>query len=87
MLAQNIESLAICLINAYINPDHERQLGELIHELAPDLPVSLSCDVLPEIKEYERTSTTVINAYLQPVVSRYLHSLSDRLDQQLTLHG
>ena len=84
MLAQNIESLAVCLINAYINPDHERQLGELIHELAPDLPVSLSCDVLPEIKEYERTSTTVINAYLQPVVSRYLHSLSDRLNQQLT---
>ncbi len=81
ILAQNIESLAVCLINAYINPAHERQLGELIHELAPDLPVSLSCDVLPEIKEYERTSTTVINAYLQPVVSRYLHSLSDRLNQ------
>ena len=84
MLAQDIESLAVCLINAYINPVHERQLGELLHELAPDLPVSLSCDVLPEIKEYERTSTTVINAYLQPVVSHYLHSLSDRLNQQLT---
>ena len=84
MLAQNIESLAVCLINAYINPDHERQLGELIRELAPDLPLSLSCDVLPEIKEYERTSTTVINAYLQPVVSSYLHSLSDQLNQQLT---
>ena len=84
MLAQNIDSLAVCLINAYINPTHERQLGELIREIAPDLPVSLSCDVLPEIKEYERTSTTVINAYLQPVVSRYLHSLSDRLNQQLS---
>ena len=84
MLAQNIESLAVCLISAYINPIHERQLGELIRELAPDLPVSLSCDVLPEIKEYERTSTTVINAYLQPVVSHYLHSLSDQLNQQLT---
>ncbi len=83
MLSQNIESLAVCLINAYINPDHERQLAELIHELAPDLPVSLSCDVLPEIKEYERTSTTVINAYLQPVVNRYLHSLSGQLNQQL----
>ena len=84
MLAQNIDSLAVCLINAYINPTHERQLGELIHELAPNLPVSLSCDVLPEIKEYERTSTTVINAYLQPVVNRYLHSLSDQLNRQLT---
>ena len=84
MLAQNIDSLAICLINAYINPTHERQLGELIRGIAPGLPVSLSCDVLPEIKEYERTSTTVINAYLQPVVSRYLHSLSDRLNQQLS---
>ena len=84
MLAQNIDSLAVCLINAYINPTHERQLGELIRGIAPDLPVSLSCDVLPEIKEYERTSTTVINAYLQPVVSCYLHSLSDRLNQQLS---
>ena len=84
MLAQNIDSLAVCLINAYINPIHERQLGELIRGIAPDLPVSLSCDVLPEIKEYERTSTTVINAYLQPVVSHYLHSLSDRLNQQLS---
>ena len=83
MLAQNIDSLAVCLINAYINPTHERQLGELIRGIAPDLPISLSCDVLPEIKEYERTSTTVINAYLQPVVGRYLHSLSDRLNQQL----
>ena len=84
MLAQNIDSLAVCLINAYINPTHERQLGELIRGIAPDLPISLSCDVLPEIKEYERTSTTVINAYLQPVVSHYLHSLSDRLNQQLS---
>ncbi len=84
LIAQKVESLAVCLINAYVNPAHERQLGELIHELAPNLPVSLSCEVLPEIKEYERTSTTVINAYLQPVVSRYLRSLSEQLNQQLT---
>ncbi|MCZ6679727.1 MAG: hydantoinase/oxoprolinase family protein [Candidatus Poribacteria bacterium] len=79
LLAQEIQSLAICLINAYANPAHERQLSELVRELAPKLPVSLSCDVLPEIKEYERTSTTVINATLQPIVSQYLRTLSEKL--------
>ena len=79
LLQEDIEALAICLINSYVNPDHERQLGELARQLAPDLPVSLSCEVLPEIKEYERTSTTVINAALQPLVGRYLESLSRQL--------
>ena len=83
LLAQQVESLAVCLINAYTHPGHERQLGELIHELAPDLPVSLSCEVLPEIKEYERTSTTVINATLQPIVSHYLRGLSEKLADTL----
>jgi N-methylhydantoinase A len=79
LLAQKIEALAVCLINAYVNPSHEQHLGQLVRELAPGLPVSLSGEVLPEIKEYERTSTTVINATLQPIVSRYLRSLSATL--------
>ena len=79
LLAQNIESLAVCLINAYVNPTHERRLSEIIDELAPNLPVSLSCEVLPEIREYERTSTTVINAVLQPIVSRYLRTIGEHV--------
>lgn len=81
LLGQGIEALAICLINAYANPVHEQELGQLARDLAPDLPVSLSSEVLPEIKEYERTSTTVINATLQPIVSRYVSTLSQKLGE------
>jgi N-methylhydantoinase A len=75
LLAENVEALAVCLINSFANSSHERLVGKVISERAPDLPYCLSVDVLPEIKEYERTSTTVINAYLLPVVARYLDSL------------
>ncbi|MBI1922689.1 hydantoinase/oxoprolinase family protein [Candidatus Poribacteria bacterium] len=83
MVAQQVESLAICLIHSYLNPIHEKQLGALCNELAPELPVSLSCLVQPEIKEYERTSTTVINATLQPVVSQYLQTVSEKVADTL----
>jgi N-methylhydantoinase A len=76
---EGVESLAICLLHAYANPAHERRLRELAREVAPELPVALSSDVLPEIGEYERTSTTVIDAYLQPVVGQYLAGLSEGL--------
>jgi N-methylhydantoinase A len=79
LLAANVEAIAVCLINAYLNPTHERQIGHLISELAPHLVVCLSSDVHPEIREYERTSTTVINASLIPVVDRYLHQLEQHL--------
>jgi N-methylhydantoinase A len=79
LLSEDIESLAVTLINSYANPAHEQQLREVLQELAPALPVSLSSEVLPEIGEYERTSTTVINAYLQPVVGHYLARLADGL--------
>lgn len=75
LLDAGVEALAVCLINAYVNPAHERQLAALIHDLAPHLTLSLSCDVQPEIKEYERTSTTVIDAYIKPAVQRYLQTL------------
>ncbi len=80
LLEQDVEAIAVCLINSFANPAHERAIGDVIKRLAPHLPFCLSADVLPEIKEYERTSTTVINAYLLPVVSKYLTSLTTELD-------
>ena len=79
LLQEGCESIAVCLLHAYRNPAHERRLRELIVELAPGLPVTLSSDVLPEIKEYERTTTTVLNAYTKPVTSRYLGRLEERM--------
>ena len=81
LVAEKIESVAVCLIHAYANPAHERRIGEILGRRAPHLPVSLSSEVLPEMREYERTSTTAINAYVMPVVRRYLISLGDQLKQ------
>jgi N-methylhydantoinase A len=75
-----IESLAVCLLHSYMNPQHEQRVGEIVANAAPELPISLSCEVLPEIGEYERMSTTVINAYLQPVVRSYLAGLGASLE-------
>ena len=74
-----VESIAICYLHAHKNGEHEAATAALIEELAPDLAVSCSYEVAPEIREYERTSTTVINAYLQPIVERYLARLATRL--------
>jgi len=79
LLAEGIRSLAVCLVHSYANPDHERRLAEIVREVAPDLPLALSSEILPEIGEYERTSTTAINAYIQPVVGRYLTDLEASL--------
>ncbi|MFP6746103.1 MAG: hydantoinase/oxoprolinase family protein [Alphaproteobacteria bacterium] len=79
LLSENVETIAVCLINSYANGDHERAINEVIERLAPDLPHCISADVLPEISEYQRTSTTVINAYVMPIVSRYLRRLSARM--------
>ena len=73
------ESVAVCFLHSYRNPAHERRVGEAIRERLPDIYVSLSVDVLPEIREYERTSTTVVNSYLGPIVKNYLDSLADQL--------
>ncbi|HEY7032211.1 MAG TPA: hydantoinase/oxoprolinase family protein [Thermomicrobiales bacterium] len=73
------EAVAICLLHSYRNPAHERRVGELVRARLPHVYLSLSVDVLPEIREYERTSTTVINAYVGPVVKSYLDSLAHRL--------
>src|SRR5690349_23396459 len=76
-----IEALAVSLINAFANDAHERRVGELAAEELPGVPVSLSSDVLPELREYERTLTTVANGYVQPQVKKYVRNLSDRLTE------
>ena len=80
LLAEGVEAIAVCLLHAYANPVHERLLKAVIEQLAPDLPSAISSEVLPEIKEYERTSTTTIDAYVKPVVRRYLRSLERHLE-------
>ena len=79
LVEAGVASVAVCFLHAYANASHELQVGELLHTLAPHLCVSLSSQVLPEIKEYERTSTTVINAYIRPVVEGYLRTLEAHL--------
>jgi N-methylhydantoinase A/oxoprolinase/acetone carboxylase beta subunit len=79
LIERGVESIAVSLLHSYRNPTHERRVGEIIAEMAPDMPVSLSSDVLPEIKEYERTSTTVINAYAKPAAGKYLDRLNRRM--------
>ena len=80
LLAERVETIAVCLINSFANPAHELAIKAIIASKAPDLPVSISYEVLPEIKEYERTSTTVINAYVMPIVATYLRALRTGLD-------
>jgi N-methylhydantoinase A len=79
LLELGIESLAVCLINSYENPVHEKKIQEIIHQTAPDLSLSTSFEVLPQIREYERTCTTATNAYVKPITARYLTKLSSRL--------
>ena len=83
LLGEGVEAIAVCLLNSFMNPTHEQMVKAAIERLAPDLPHCISYDVLPEIKEYELTSTTVINTYVMPVVARYLRSLREDLDTKL----
>ncbi|KPP94915.1 hydantoinase/oxoprolinase family protein [Erythrobacter sp. HL-111] len=76
---QGIEALTVSLINAYVNGAHERRIGEIAAEELPGIPVSLSHEVLPEMQEYERTLSTVANAAVRPVVSRYVSNLRTKL--------
>ena len=80
LLARKVEAIAVCLIHSYANPEHELMIKEIIGKKAPGLPFCISFEVLPEIKEYERTSTTTINAYIMPIVASYLASLRKKLD-------
>lgn len=75
----NVEAVAIALLHSYRNPAHERALGQALAELAPELAVTLSSDVVAEMKEYERTSTALANVYVRPLAERYLSQLQRRL--------
>jgi N-methylhydantoinase A len=76
---ERVESVAICLLHSYANPAHERAVAKAVRAALPDVAISVSSEILPEIKEYPRTSTTVINAYVQPVVRAYITALDARL--------
>ena len=80
LLAEKVDAIAVCLLNSYANPAHEERIAEIVRRKAPGLTLSVSAEVLPEIREYERTSTTVINAYVMPIVKRYLGTLRGGLD-------
>jgi N-methylhydantoinase A len=80
LLGEKIEALVVSLLNSWANPAHEERIKAIARRRAPGLPLCLSSEVLPEIKEYERTSTTVINAYVLPIVQRYLKTLRTGLD-------
>jgi N-methylhydantoinase A len=77
--AEGVVSVAVCLLNGYANPQNERRVGELLRAALPDLYISLSSDVAPQIREYPRTSTAVINAYTEPIARPYLSRMSAEL--------
>jgi N-methylhydantoinase A len=79
LLAAGVEAIAVCLIHAYRNPVHERALGDLVRRMAPGLAVSCSSEVVPEIREFERTSTTAANVYVMPLMARYLDGLERKI--------
>ncbi len=82
LLAEGVEAIAVCLLNSFANPVHELMLKDIITRRAPELPCCISFEVLPEIKEYERTSTTVINTYVMPIVASYLSTLRQELNHR-----
>ena len=82
LLVDKIESVAIGFLHAPVNSAHEQQFAKGLRKLLPDLPISLSSEICPEIREYERLSTTVANAYIKPVMTGYLSTLQQQLQHQ-----
>lgn len=83
LAGKKIEALTVSLVNAYANGAHERRVREIAGEVMPGVPVSISSEVMPEMYEYERTETTVVNSYVRPIVSRYLANLHRELDAKM----
>jgi N-methylhydantoinase A len=79
LIADGVEAIAICFLHAYANPDHERAAAARIAVRYPDVPVTTSCEVAAEWREFERTSTAVVNAHLQPVLGSYIADVAERL--------
>lgn len=82
LCSSGIEALTISLMHSYANPAHEQALKKIVNERFPDLPVSLASEILPEFREYDRAITTVMNAYVRPIMQRYLSKIENRLDDQ-----
>ena len=82
-MSGDIEALTICFINAYINGEHERRARYIAQEFFPNIPISISSEVVPEMQEYERTETTVVNSYVRPEVARYVNNLQGALNERL----
>jgi len=80
--ARGIQAVAICFINSFVNPEHERAARDVIVQECPDVHVSISSEVFPEIREFERTSTAVVNAYIAPVTEQYLQRLTGGLQER-----
>ncbi len=81
LAVEGVQSIAVCLLFSFLAPAHERRVREIIAQEVPDAAVSLSCEIVPQIREYQRLSTTVINAYLQPILSHYIAQLAERLSR------
>jgi N-methylhydantoinase A len=79
----DVQALTICFINAYVNGAHEVQAREIAQEIFGDVPISISSEVVPEMQEYERTETTVVNSYVRPEVSKYITNLQASLEQTM----
>ena len=77
-----VDSIAVCLLFSFLHPQHEKRVREILSEECPEIFVCLSHEVCPEIREYERLSTTVLNAYVRPGVKAYLASLDEKLAQR-----
>ena len=82
LAARGVTTLAVCLLHAYLNPAHEKRVAELVEEVAPGVAVTLSHEVSPTFREYERTSTTVVNAYVTSAVRAYLKELQEALRER-----
>ncbi len=78
-----VEALTICLLNSYINGAHEQEARDVAQEFFGDIPISISSEVVPEMQEYERTETTVVNSYVRPQVSKYIRNLQTSLEERL----
>ena len=76
---RGVQAIAVCFINSYVNGQNERRMKEILHEVMPDVHISVSCQIMPEIFEHERFSTTMVNAAVSPVVVDYVSRLSDKL--------
>jgi N-methylhydantoinase A len=78
-----VEALTICLMNSYVNGEHEEQVRDVVQSIFGDIPISISSAVVPEMQEYERAETTVVNSYVRPQVSKYIQNLQTSLEERL----